>query len=138
MSEIEDWLTISIDKLDKSEDQFDIVVVFRNSSNEIVNWEFNNVLSKAELLSFTLINSKGVLVESLDFISGTPMSKGEEAPDFFPGEVQTFDLNCQLLPSGHLKVGRFHYPVSFGENYEISFHYGGVKSNVLGWVPHKI
>lgn len=138
MIEIEIWLTITIEKKDQSSNLFDIVVTFTNSSGEIVNWEFNNVLSKAELLSFTLINSQGMLVESLDYISGTAMRIEEQAPEFLPGAVQTYKLNCQLLPSGHLKVGKFHYPVRFEEEYGISFHYGGVKSNVLDWVPQKI
>ena len=138
MNEIENWLTIIIDKQDQSGDLFDIVVTFTNFSNEIVNWKFNNILSKAELLSFTLLNSRGVLVESIDFISGTSMSTGEKAPEFLPGTVQTYDINCQLLPSGYLKVGKFHYPVTFEEEYEVSFHYGGVRSNILDWVPHKI
>ncbi|MEW8682121.1 MAG: hypothetical protein AB2536_09470 [Candidatus Thiodiazotropha endolucinida] len=138
MNEIENWLSITIEKQDQSIDLFEIVVTFTNYSDEVVNWEFNNVLSKAELLSFTLINSQGVLVESLDYMSGTARRTGEQAPEFLPGAVQTYQLKCQLLPSGHLKVGEFHYPVSFEEEYDISFHYGGVKSNVLGWVPHKI
>lgn len=138
MNEIENWLTITIEKQEKSPSAFDIVVIFMNSSASAIAWQFNNILSKAELLSFTLVNSSGVLVESLDYISGISKATGKEAPMFLPGACQTYVLNCNLLPSGHLKVGKFHYPVNFEEKYEISFQYGEVKSNVLFWVPYKL
>lgn len=132
------WLKIEIGKEVSNDPEFEIRVTFTNISGRPVNWEYKNVLSKAELLSFTLKNRDGELIESLDNISGTSAISHENDTQFLPGKKQFYTLYCKVLPSGHLKVGRFHYPIKFNEEYGISFCYGGVISNVISWVPSKI
>lgn len=132
------WLKIEIDKKESNDSEFEILVTFTNISGKLVNREYKNILSKAELLSFTLKNRTGDFIKSLDYISGTSAISHEKDKEFLPGEKQFYTMDCKVLPSGHLKVGRFHYPIKFNEEYDISFCYGGVESNVISWIPSKI
>jgi len=138
MENMKKWLGIKIEKKELQSNSFDIVVSFTNISNKSVNWKFRNVLNKAEMLSFTLRKSDGSLVESIDIVSGTPQSSVDSDPEFAPGAVQRYTLKCEVLSSGLLKVGDIHFPINFGEDYKISFYYGGIVSNVIAWKPEII
>ena len=138
MLDIQDWLDIQIKKNDLSNNRFEIIVQFKNQSSEEVSWKYENALNKAELLSFTILNKNGKAIESLDFIIGTPKPCNEKAPKFQPGATQSYTISCQLLASGHLKVGDFHYPITFNQKHSILFQYGGINSNKISWIPNEI
>lgn len=136
--EIEKFLNIEVNLEEVDELSFSVVVTFLNRSNSAVNWEFRNVMGKAESLSFKLYHSNGKRIDPVDGMSGTPAAM-PEAPLFEPGATQIHRIDCYYVKDGLLKVGKVHYhPVPKSSSYNISFQYGLVKSNTVQWSSPKI
>ncbi len=136
--EIEEVLKIEIALEGDVSDHFQVIVTFTNVSEQSVKWQYRNILYKAESQSFKLAFINGERIYAIDAPLGSPRPRPEDQL-FQPGETQSHTIECQYKKSGHLKAGRVHYhPVPADTEYNISFQYGGVKSNVVLWKSPKI